>query len=111
MESGEPWCLASLGPTRLYLLLLLPLLAGFLLGPPLQELFGKFFGFQRVPQAGTDIIMDIIGGLHLLEDRYSHGHYGEGQSNMLDRSRVPSANMTHKDCLPTIQAACGAQGV
>lgn len=55
-------------------LLLLPLLAGFLLGPPLQELFGKFFGFQRVPQAGTDIIVDIVGGFHLLEDRYSHGH-------------------------------------
>ena len=60
------------------LLLLLPLLAGLLLGPPLQELFGKFFGFQRVPQAGTDIVVDVLGGFHLLEDRYSHGHCGAG---------------------------------
>lgn len=55
-------------------LLLLPLLAGFLFSPPFQELFGKFFGFQRVPQAGTNIIVDIIGGFHLFEDRYSHGY-------------------------------------
>lgn len=58
-------------------LLLLPLLAGFLLSPPLQELFGKFFGFQRVPQAGTNIIVNIIWRFHLLEDRYSHGNYGQ----------------------------------
>lgn len=64
-------------PLSTYLLLMLPLLAGFLLGPPLQELFGKFFGFQSVPQAGTDIIMYIIGGLHFLEDGNSHGHCGK----------------------------------
>ena len=68
---------SSQGSVKPYLLLL-PLLAGLLLGPPLQELFGKFFGFQRVPQAGTDIVVDVIGGFHLLEDRYSHGHYGAG---------------------------------
>lgn len=72
-ESGGRWHSLCTGAEKPYLL---PLLAGFLLGPPLQELFGKFFGFERVPQAGTDIIMDIVGGLHLLEDRYSHGHCG-----------------------------------
>lgn len=77
MFSGRP--VVSCGGADTDLLLLLPLLVGFLFGTALQKLFGKLFGFHGVPKVRPDEIQHCIGRLHLLQVRHDGGDCAKTQ--------------------------------
>lgn len=56
------------------LLLLLPLLTGFLFGTALEELLGKLLGLRSISKVGSDVVMDLIGRLHFLQERNKRGN-------------------------------------
>lgn len=61
--------------SKIYLLLLLlPLLTGFLFGTTLKKLLGKLLGFRSISKIGSDVIMDLIGRLHFLQERNKRGN-------------------------------------
>lgn len=72
-------CPASPSPqaeqSHLYLLLLLlPLLTGFLFGTTLEELLGKLLGLRSISKVGSDVVMDLIGRLHFLQEGNKRGN-------------------------------------
>lgn len=56
------------------LLLLLPLLTGFLFGTTLKKLLGKLLGLRSVPKICSDVIMDLIGRFYFLQKRNKRGN-------------------------------------
>lgn len=61
--------------SKIYLLLLLlPLLTGFLFGTALKKLLGKLLGLRSISKIGSDVIMDLIGRLHFLQERNKCGN-------------------------------------
>lgn len=56
------------------LLLLLPLLTGFLFGTALKKLLGKLLGLRSVPKICSDVIMDLIGRFYFLQERNKRGN-------------------------------------
>jgi len=67
-------CLRSAASKVYLLLLLLPLLTGFLFGTALKKLLGKLLGLRSISKIGSDVIMDLIGRLHFLQERNKRGN-------------------------------------
>lgn len=59
---------------NVHLLLLLPLLTGFLFGTALKKLLGKFLGFRGISKVGSDVIMDLVWRFHFLQERNKRGN-------------------------------------
>ena len=57
------------------LLLLLPLLTGFLFGTALKKLLGKLLGLRSISKIRSDVIVDLIGRLYFLQERNKRGKY------------------------------------
>lgn len=69
------YALLRTAASKIYLLLLLlPLLTGFLFGTALEKLLGKLLGFRSISKIGSDVIMDLIGRLHFLQERNKCGN-------------------------------------
>lgn len=56
------------------LLLLLPLLTGFLFGTALKKLLGKLLGLRSISKIRSDVIVDLIGRLYFLQERNKRGN-------------------------------------